>query len=150
MTGTPASAGCVFCEIAAGRRPASQVYADDDVLAFLDIRPVNQGHLLVIPRGHASGLGDLDPELGAKMFRTAQRLAAAVRASGLPCEGINLMLADGAVAGQDVFHVHLHVVPRTSGDGYTRSAHFQQPGRGDLDATAALIRTAGQRDSTRP
>lgn len=139
-TDTPADPDCIFCKIAAGGLPASVVYTGDDVLAFLDIRPITTGHLLVAPRRHAASLAELVPDTGGQMFRTAQRLAAAIRVSGVPCDGINLYLADGAVAGQDVFHVHLHVLPRTAGDGFRLSAQFRHPDRAELDATAELIR----------
>ncbi|MGO8958049.1 MAG: HIT family protein [Streptosporangiaceae bacterium] len=131
---------CLFCAIIAGRLPSSQVYSDDDVVAFLDIRPLTTGHLLVVPRVHAASLADLPEQAGGRMFAAARRLAAALRASGLPCEGVNLFLADGAVAGQEVFHVHLHVLPRTTGDGFVISAHRLEPARAEMDASAALIR----------
>jgi len=131
---------CPFCAIVAGRLPSSQVYSDDEVIAFLDIQPLTTGHLLVVPRVHAARLGALPEQVGARLFTTAQRLAAALRASGLPCEGVNLFLADGAVAGQEVFHVHLHVLPRNTGDGFAISARRQQPDRSELDAAASLIR----------
>ena len=133
---------CLFCAIVAGRLPSSQVYSDDVVVAFLDIRPLTTGHLLVVPRRHVADLASLPEPAGAHMFTTAQRLVAAVRASGLRCEGINLFLADGAVAGQEVFHVHLHVLPRNSGDGFSISAQGHEPDRAELDTTAALIRAA--------
>lgn len=145
LPGTPAPESCVFCSIVRGSAPASRVYTDDLVLAFMDIRPVNRGHLLVVPIVHATHLADLDEETGAHMFRIGKRLAAALRASGLPCEGTNFWLADGAPAGQEVFHVHLHVVPRFRGDGF--GFHFppgygQRPTRSELDQTAAGIRQA--------
>jgi len=133
---------CIFCEIVAGRRPASFVYTDDDVVAFLDIRPLTRGHLLVIPRVHADRLETLDPELGARVFTVAQQLAVALRGSGF-CAGTNLFLADGVLAGQEVFHVHLHVVPRTQGDGFgLRAKRRHEPDRDELDATAEQIRAA--------
>jgi diadenosine tetraphosphate (Ap4A) HIT family hydrolase len=134
--------GCPFCEIVAGRLPSSQVYSDDRVLAFMDIGPANTGHVLVVPRSHASGLADLPEPTGAAMFTVAQHVARAVRAAGLPSDGINFFLADGAVAGQEVDHVHLHVLPRFAGDGFTISARFQRPERAELDAVAARIRAA--------
>jgi histidine triad (HIT) family protein len=109
---------CEFCEIIAGRSPASVVHRDDDCIAFMDIRPVTAGHLLVVPIEHATHLADLDPAEGQALFALAQRLAAAIRRSDLKPEGINLHLADGEVAGQEVFHVHLHVIPRYRGDGF--------------------------------
>jgi len=136
---------CVFCEILAGRQPASFVYQDDEVAAFLDIRPLTQGHLLVIPRAHADRLETLDPAPGARAFTVAQELAVALRRSGF-CAGTNLFLADGVLAGQEVFHVHLHVVPRTQGDGFGLRARRPRraPDRAELDATAQLIRQATQ------
>ena len=131
---------CVFCEIIAGRSESSQVYQDGLVVAFLDIRPLTPGHLLVVPREHATGLDDLDEGLGARVFTVAHRLARALRRAGLPCEGVNMFLADGAAAGQEVFHVHLHVIPRNPGDGFRLKARRRTPGRDELDAQAASVR----------
>jgi len=136
---------CVFCRIVEGAEPASIVYADEIVIAFMDIQPVNPGHVLVIPRKHASGLSDLDEETGAHMFRIAMRIAAALRASGVKCEGINLFLADGKAASQDIFHVHLHVIPRFRGDGFHVKAgpnYGVRPSREELDKIAERIRLA--------
>jgi diadenosine tetraphosphate (Ap4A) HIT family hydrolase len=135
-------AACPFCEIAAGRLPSSQLYADDLVLAFMDIRPVNTGHLLVIPRAHAADLAALPEATGAAMFTVAHRLAKALRASGLPSDGINFFVADGEVAGQEVWHVHLHVLPRFADDGFRITARWLSPDRDQLEATAVRIRGA--------
>jgi diadenosine tetraphosphate (Ap4A) HIT family hydrolase len=83
----------------------------------MDIHPVNPGHVLVIPTSHAAFLADLDADSGGELFRVGQQVAAAMRRSDLPCEGVNLLLADGAAAGQEIFHVHLHVIPRHRRDG---------------------------------
>lgn len=133
---------CIFCEILAGRSEVSVVYENLDVLAFMDIRPWTPGHLLVVPRRHASGLAALDPADGAAVFTAGQRIATALRDGPLRAEGVNLFLADGVVAGQEVFHVHLHVVPRTRGDGFGLRGRPQSPSRGALDQTAGLIRGA--------
>jgi len=136
---------CIFCEIAAGRAPASIVARDDRVCAFLDIQPVNPGHLLVVPVRHAASLADLNPEDGAHLFRVAQKLTAAVRHSAVRCEGVTLLLADGKAAGQEVFHVHLHVIPRFSEDGFGfrfGTGYSELPSREDLDRVAASIRAA--------
>ncbi len=109
---------CVFCRIIDGVEAASVVYSDDKVMAFLDIQPVNPGHVLVVPRVHAAQLSELDPETGGHMFKTAMRIAAAVRRSGVRCEGVSLHLADGEAASQEILHVHLHVIPRFKGDGF--------------------------------
>ncbi len=138
-------ADCVFCNIVAGELPASIVYEDETCTAFMDIQPVNPGHVLVTPNAHASMLADLDPETGGQLFRVAQRIAQAMRESGIRCEGINLFLADGSAAGQDVFHVHLHVIPRHRGDGFgfRFGPHYgKRPPRAELDRQAAQLRGA--------
>ena len=140
MAAAGGEAGCVFCDIVAGRGPASVVHSDETVVALLDIRPLNTGHLMVIPRAHAASLADLDPAMGGHMFVVAQRMAAALRRSGLPCDGVNLFLADGEAAVQEVFHVHLHVVPRTPGDGFRIKAKWRRPSRAELDAVAERVR----------
>ncbi len=136
---------CLFCGIVNGEVPATFVCRNELVSVFMDIQPVNAGHLLVIPNAHAAGLADLDPETGAEMFRTAQRMARCLRESGLPCEGVNLFLADGEAAMQEVFHIHLHVIPRFQGDGFglTFGEHyFDKPPREALEAAAGKIREA--------
>jgi diadenosine tetraphosphate (Ap4A) HIT family hydrolase len=136
---------CVFCDILAGVRPSSIVFQDDVGCAFMDIQPVNPGHVLVVPIDHAASLAELDGAVGARMFRVGQRIAGALRNSGLRCEGVNLFLADGQAAGQEVFHVHLHVIPRYAGDGFgirfgPRYGH--RPPRAELDAVAGKIQGA--------
>lgn len=136
---------CIFCEILAGRAEASFIHRDEQCAAFMDIRPVNAGHVLVVPLRHAASLAELDPGDGMHMFSLAQRLAAALRKSGLPCEGVNLFLADGRAAGQDVWHVHLHVFPRFPGDGHHlrfSPAYFQPHPRTELAQAADKIRSA--------
>ena len=134
---------CIFCEIIAGRADASAVYEDDDVLAFLDLFPINPGHALVIPKTHAASLSELDAEDGKRVFAVAQRIAAALRKSGVRCEGVNLFLADGEIAGQEVFHVHMHVIPRYEGDGFgLRIANKDMANRDDLNDAARRIRDA--------
>ncbi|HEY9501196.1 MAG TPA: HIT family protein [Pyrinomonadaceae bacterium] len=109
---------CIICKLLSGELPVSMVYQDDRCSAFMDIQPVNAGHMLVVPNIHAASLADLEAEDGAQMFRVAQRLAAVLRTGVVRCEGVNLFMADGEVAGQDIFHAHLHVLPRYAGDGF--------------------------------
>jgi histidine triad (HIT) family protein len=108
---------CPFCSIVAGTLPASIVCQDDLCCAFMDINPINPGHALVVPIRHAAGLAELDSPTGAQLFTLARRLASAQRSSLPDCSGVNLFLADGKAAGQEVFHVHLHVIPRRERDG---------------------------------
>ena len=138
---------CVFCDIIDGDRPASMVYSDDHLVAFMDIQPVNLGHMLVVPRMHAANLADLEPEVGGRLFQAATKLAAAVRRSSVRCEGVNLFVADGEAAGQEVFHVHLHIIPRFCGDGFGfrfGPDYHRLPDRGTLDQLAAGIRSVLQ------
>ncbi|MBM2810358.1 MAG: histidine triad protein [Chloroflexi bacterium] len=145
--------GCIFCEILAGRSEGSFVYRDDNVAAFMTLGAVNRGHVLVVPTRHATYLSDLDPEVGAEMFRFAMRAAEAIRASTLRCEGINLFLADGRAALQSVFHTHLHVFPRFRGDGFglvmPPDFRYRRP-RDELDEAAAEIRRALDATSVSP
>ncbi len=134
---------CIFCRILAGRAPATIVWRDEACTAFMDIQPVNPGHVLIVPNVHAAQLADLDEETAAHLMRLGHRLTAALRASGLRCEGVNLFLADGEAAMQEIFHVHLHVFPRFTGDGFGLrfGPHYRErPGREALAAAAERIR----------
>jgi histidine triad (HIT) family protein len=136
---------CVFCEIVGGTAPSSSVYADGVAVAFMDIQPVNEGHILIVPRVHAACLAELDAETGAHLFRVAMYLSRAVRQSAVLCEGVNLFLADGQAAGQEVFHVHLHLIPRYRGDGFGfrfGPNYGVLPERARLEEIAADIRQA--------
>jgi diadenosine tetraphosphate (Ap4A) HIT family hydrolase len=132
---------CPFCAIVEGDAPASVIHEADETLAFMDIAPVTEGHALVIPKDHSSGLAGLDPATGGRLFQVGQTVAAALRASDVPTEGSNLFLADGEVAGQEVFHVHLHVIPRTEDDDVTLGFERSRPGRERLDALADAVAT---------
>jgi histidine triad (HIT) family protein len=133
---------CIFCRILHGELPASFVYRDDRCAAFMDIQPVNAGHLLVVPIRHASFLADLDSDAAAELMRVGHRAAAALRASGVKCEGVNFFLADGEAAMQEVFHVHLHVFPRFRGDGFGLRFgpdYHTRPERSQLDDIARML-----------
>lgn len=139
---------CVFCGVVAGSEPASFVHRDSHLVAFMANAPVNPGHLLVIPREHSASVRDLSPDLAAALFRAAQRLGNALRASKLRCEGLNLFLADGEVASQLVPHVHLHVIPRFAGDRFKLNERggvttFENVAtREELELAAAAVRVA--------
>lgn len=140
---------CLFCRILSAELPASFVYRDSRCAAFMDIQPVNPGHLLVIPLQHGAYLADIDPEIAADLMRVGHAAAAALRASGLKCEGVNFFLADGEAAMQEVFHVHLHVFPRFHGDGFglkfSPEYYTRHPARTELDGVAATLRPLMER-----
>jgi histidine triad (HIT) family protein len=133
---------CTFCAILEGELPASLIRQDEHCAAFMDIQPVNKDHVLVVPRRHAASLAEMDPDDGTATFGMAQRIAAALYRSGIRCEGVNFFLADGVAAGQEVFHVHLHVIPRFTGDGFGLRfgpRYGNRPPRADLDELAQRI-----------
>lgn len=133
---------CIFCAIVAGQAEASMVYEDEAAVVFMDLNPVTPGHLLVVPRVHAAGLEDLDQATSAHVWSVGHRVARALRRSGLRCDGINVFLADGEVAFQEVFHFHLHVFPRYAGDGFSINADWKERPRGSLDKEAHAVKAA--------
>ena len=135
---------CIFCEILSDHSPANFVYRDELCAAFMDIHPVNSGHILVVPIAHAEQLSGVEQETVGHMLWVAQQVNVAIRSSGIKCEGVNLFLADGRPAGQEVMHVHLHVIPRFHGDGHHlrfSPAYFTRPSAAELEANAKLIRS---------
>jgi histidine triad (HIT) family protein len=143
MTNDATARGCVFCAIAAGQAEASLVFEDETVVVFMDLNPVTRGHLLVVPRLHAVGLEDLDSATSAHVWSVGHDMARALRRSSLRCEGINVLLCDGEAAYQTVFHLHLHVVPRYVGDGWTSLTSVPpERERSLLDSDAQAVRVA--------
>ena len=109
---------CIFCKIVAGEIPSSRVYEDDTTLAFMDIGPVQPGHTLLIPKTHYDRLTDLPEEVAADLARLLPRLSRAV-VKAADADGFNIFQTNGACAGQVVPHVHIHIIPRHDGDGYS-------------------------------
>lgn len=130
---------CPFCAIEAGDAPASVVTGDEHTLAFMDINPVNPGHVLVVPRAHAPRLADLAEETGGHLFRVGTHVANALYESSIPTDGINFLVADGEAAGQEVFHLHRHVIPRRADDSVVMDANRDHPPRANLDERAAEV-----------
>ena len=133
-------ADCVFCKLVARQIPASIVYEDAATLAFMDLGQVNPGHVLVACKAHAANVYELDDDQAAAVFRTAARVARAVRAAFDP-PGLSIYQANGAPAGQTVFHFHLHVLPRHEGDGMQLVWPVKNPPRAALEAYCAQIRS---------
>lgn len=147
----PLNSKCIFCRIAAGEAEASFVLRHDDILAFLDVAPLVPGHTLVVPRPHHAGLADLPDALGGRMMAAGRRVAMGMQRALARCEGVNFFLADGAAAGQTVFHCHLHVIPRRPGDGFgVRRPSLAAPSRVHLEEQAARLRAACEGESAPP
>ena len=108
---------CIFCKIIAGEIPSTRIYEDDLVFAFMDISPINKGHILVIPKEHHHASSSIPEDVAGRMFHVGSRIGVALR-RGLDYDGFNLHLADGSCAGQVVMHAHLHIVPRGVEDGF--------------------------------
>jgi histidine triad (HIT) family protein len=136
-----ATAHCTFCDLIAGAAEVSVCYEDADALAFMDIQPVNAGHVLVVPREHHESILDVPQELGVHLFRITMRLVAAVQRVSR-CDGVNIVVNSGAAAGQDEMHYHVHIIPRQPGDDFDIPLPFggsQMPDRTVLDMQAARI-----------
>ncbi|WP_319457161.1 MULTISPECIES: HIT family protein [unclassified Mycobacterium] len=133
---------CVFCAIVNGDAPAVRVYEDDDYLAILDVRPIVRGHTLVMPKKHTVDLTDTPPSTLADMTRIAQRIGQAARASELKADGNNIAINDGKAAFQSVFHIHLHVAPRHSGDKLSFAKGLVVRRDPDREATGRILRDA--------
>ncbi|HVE79610.1 MAG TPA: HIT family protein [Gemmatimonadaceae bacterium] len=135
---------CTFCDLVLGAAEVSVCYEDATALAFMDLQPVNPGHVLVVPRAHYESLVDVPPRVATHLFEVALKLGGVVRrVTGT--EGTNIIVNSGAAAGQDIFHYHVHVIPRRVGDGFSIELPFngsEMPDRRLLDAMAAQIITA--------
>lgn len=107
---------CVFCKIITGVIPSYKIYEDDNILAFLDIGPVNRGHVLVIPKKHYSNFEEIEEEDLFQVIAVVKKIGRAIK-EGLKMEGYNVMVNNDPVAGQIVPHLHFHIIPRVSGDG---------------------------------
>jgi len=130
---------CVFCRIVAGEIPSTRVYEDEHTLAFMDIGQVNPGHVLVAVKPHVENIHGLDDALAAAVFRSTVRVARALRDAFTP-EGMSIYQANGPAAGQTVFHLHIHVIPRWAADGMELTWPVKNPPRELIQQYAAKIR----------
>jgi histidine triad (HIT) family protein len=137
---------CIFCDLVRGAGEVSVCYEDATALAFMDVQPVNAGHTLVVPKQHFESMIDLPHDVAMHLFDVALQLGAVIRkVSG--ADGMNMVVNSGQAAGQDVFHYHVHLIPRRAGDRFDIDLPFggsEMPDRTLLDATAAMIIAALQ------
>lgn len=132
---------CPFCDLIHGAAEVSMCYEDADVVAFMDIQPVNAGHVLVVPREHYESLDDIPHKLAMHLYEVTMQLAPVVKQVA-DAGGMNIIVNSGVAAGQDVFHYHVHVIPRREGDGFDVPLPFPGSGMPDrtvLDMNAARI-----------
>ncbi|MFZ2303797.1 MAG: HIT family protein, partial [Minisyncoccia bacterium] len=130
---------CLFCKIIAGEIPSTKVYEDDIVLAFLDIHPVNIGHTLVIPKAHHTNLYETPNETLSRMMTVVKKLSTAIKGA-LSADGINIEMNNDPIAGQIIFHTHIHIVPRFSGDGFTHWPSARGYNEGEADEVSTKIK----------
>ncbi|MBN1357491.1 HIT family protein [Candidatus Bathyarchaeota archaeon] len=130
---------CIFCKIANKQAPASRVYEDEKVVAFLDIRPLNEGHTLIIPKTHYENIFDIPQELNAYLHGITKQVAIAVKKS-TNADGISIIQQNGKAANQDVPHLHVHVIPRYNGQKMPSFSETSEADKEKLNQTAANIR----------
>lgn len=109
---------CIFCKIIAGNAPAHKIYEDEQVVAFLDVKPINPGHALVATKEHYPNIYETPDEVIKDLAVVTKNIAIAVK-KAVNADGTNFHVNNDPAAGQVVFHTHIHVIPRYEGDGYT-------------------------------
>jgi histidine triad (HIT) family protein len=130
---------CIFCRIAQKQVPASLVFEDAKVVAFLDIRPLNEGHTLVIPKAHYESIFDIPRDLIAYLHGVTKQVAIAVE-KATKADGLSIVQQNGEAAGQEILHLHIHVIPRYQGQELPSPSKIPEANREKLSQTAAKIR----------
>ncbi|MDP3741220.1 MAG: HIT family protein [bacterium] len=130
---------CVFCKIVKWETPSQRVYEDEDYLAFLDINPINFGHTLIIPRAHYENVESTPDDVFSDLIRLAKKIGPAM-AKAMNANGYNIKINNGRAAGQEVDHVHLHVIPRFTGDGIYSLPPRNRYGEGEMGETVKKIK----------
>jgi histidine triad (HIT) family protein len=130
---------CIFCKIVRRQAPSSIIYEDEKILAFMDIRPVSEGHTLIIPKQHFVDIFDTPNDLLAAAHIKTKQIAAAVK-KATRADGISVVQQNGNAAGQDIFHMHVHVIPRFEGKKMPHFNELAMASREKLDAISARIK----------
>ncbi len=138
MAHSASKSDCIFCKIVAGEIPSAKLYEDEHVLAFMDINPLAEGHVLVIPKVHYETLDEMSADDVAALTRCLPGLVRAVR-SAVHADGLNVLQNNGRVSGQVVMHVHIHLIPRVPGDGLGYRWPAGKYAEGRLDAVREMI-----------
>jgi histidine triad (HIT) family protein len=130
---------CIFCKIVANQAPASIIYEEETILVFLDIRPLNMGHTLVIPKDHYVDIFDIPENVLSKMYKVVKLVSSAVK-KATNADGISIIQQNGKAAGQDIFHIHVHIVPRFEGQKLPPFTELKEVERAKLDALTKKIK----------
>ena len=130
---------CIFCKIAAGEIPSNTIYEDDSYRVILDLGPAARGHALILPKEHYADIYELPDEKAGEVFRLAKKMAGKMK-SALRCDGFNVVQNNGEIAGQTVFHFHMHLIPRYENDGQKIGWTPGEPSQEELQETARIIR----------
>ncbi len=130
---------CIFCKIANGDIPSDTVFENEEFRVILDLNPATKGHALVLPKYHFTNIYDMESGYTGRAFETARSVALAMK-NGLNCEGVNVIQNNEALAGQSVFHFHIHVIPRYKDDG---QQVLWKPGKSDPEEQKKLAETIG-------
>ncbi len=134
---------CLFCKIVKGELPSQKVYEDEHTFALLDIHPINFGHTLVIPKTHTENIHQIPSADFCALMETVRKLSSVVKdATG--AEGINIGINNGSVAGQVIFHLHVHIIPRLPDDGH-RHWHGKDYQSDELEVIAEKIRQSAEK-----
>lgn len=129
---------CIFCKLANGVIPTNSIYEDEDFNVILDMAPAAKGHALILPKEHADNLYELPEESAGKVFMLAKKLAVSMTEK-LGCDGFNIVQNNGSVAGQTVFHFHMHLIPRYENDGQEINWKPGSPTQEELEEIKNLI-----------
>ena len=129
---------CIFCKLANGEIPTNTIYEDDDFRVFLDAAPATRGHCLIVPKEHFDDLEELDDAVSAKVLPLARKMMKLLKEK-LSWDGFNVVQNNGRVAGQTVFHIHTHLIPRYNNDGQHLDMKPSEPKEGELEAVLKQI-----------
>lgn len=130
---------CIFCKIAAGEIPSQTIYEDDSYRVILDLGPAAKGHALILPKEHYADIFELPEAKAGEVFKLARNMVVKMKAA-LKCDGFNIVQNNGEVAGQTVFHFHMHLIPRYADDGQDINWKPGEPSQDELKETADIIR----------
>ena len=130
---------CIFCKIVKGKIPSTKVYEDENTLAFLDIKPINIGHTLVIPKKHFKNIYETPDDVLSELIRVSKKLSIALKKS-LSADGINVTMNNDPASGQIIFHTHIHVIPRMKNDGFGVWHGKRDYGEGEKEEVAGKIK----------